>query len=108
MTDRGRVNREMVLEALSRICDSETQVPITRLGQVDSVELGVDGRVEVSFHPVSPYTPLVLIAKLALDIAATLRSLEEVTVFKVKVSGHPLSDYLNSSLDKVLGPHETK
>lgn len=108
MTDTSRVSRERALQTLSRVFEPETQVSITRLGQLDSLEVSEDGSVEVIFHPMSPYTPLVLVAKLALDIASALRSLEGVTAFKVNVSGHPLSDYLNRSLDKVLRAHETK
>ncbi len=98
----GRVSRERILEALSRIYDPEIQVSITRLGQIDSVEVDEDGSVRVSFHPVSPYTPTILIARLALDIATALGSLEGIAALKVTVGGHPLSDYLNRSLDKVI------
>jgi metal-sulfur cluster biosynthetic enzyme len=108
MTNSRRLGRERVLEVLSRVCDPETQMSITRAGQLDSLEVCEDGSVEVSFHPVSPYTPLVFVAKLALDIATALRSLEGIRVFKVTVSGHSLHDYVNRTLDKVFAPHETK
>jgi metal-sulfur cluster biosynthetic enzyme len=108
MAKPGPLSRDRVLEALSRIRDPETQAPLTRLGQLDSVEVGENGSVGVTFHPVSPYTPLVLVVKLALDIAGTLRSLEGAKVLRVTIRGHPLSEYLNKSLDRVLESQEAK
>lgn len=102
-----RASEETILEALSKIRDPETGAPVTKLAQIESVEVREDGSVKVSFHPVSPYTPVILIAKLALDIATALRCMQAVNTLEVTISGHALSDYLNRSLGKVLMGQET-
>lgn len=96
------VGTGQIRDALAAVKDPETQAPIIRLGQVEDVAVNDDGTVEVRFRPISPYTPPMLVAKLALEIAAAVAAVEGIAAVRVTVAGHPLDRYLNAALEKVL------
>lgn len=95
-------DKERILRALGEVRDPETHAPVTQLNLIEGVTVHDDGSVEVDFRPTSPYTPPMVVARVALDLAAAAASVKGVAAVRVRVTGHPLDRYLNAALERVL------
>ncbi len=59
----------------------------------------LDGVVDVKYHCVSPYCPMMLVLGMGLEMKQELLKLESVKVAKVTVINHYMADTINSKIE---------
>ena len=94
------VDREEVMEVLSKVVDPEIGIPITEMKLIDDVKIE-DGNVYVEFHLTMPWCPPVFAMKIASDIKEGISKVKGVKKVEVRLKDHYMADYINEKIEKL-------
>jgi metal-sulfur cluster biosynthetic enzyme len=92
------VNKEEIMQELSKVIDPEIGIPITEMKLIDSIDIK-DNEVKVEYHLTMPFCPPVFALAIGQDIKKRIMNMQGVTKVIAKLSNHQMSDEINDKVN---------